>query len=294
MRPIPQVNLLVDARNQVGEGVLWCERSQCIYWTDIQAGRLYRYHPQSRDFRNWVMPERLSCFAFTADENLLLLGLESRLAWFDLRTGSVSHILAIEPELPTTRINDGRCDRQGRFVFGTMDEQADKQKIGSFYRLNLDLRLERLPLPSIAIANSISFGPDGDTMYFCDSLEKIIYRWDNYFSGDGAQISVFANLSDAAVAPDGAAIDASGFLWSAQWGGARVVRHAADGSIDRVIQIPVTQPSCVCFGGALLTDLFVTTANVSCADEPFAGAVFHVHLNDVKGLPEVHFGGIGP
>ena len=289
------MQLLVDAGNHLGECVLWCERSARVFWTDITAQRLHCLDPDSGARLDWPMPERLCCFGFTADENVLLLGLASRLAFFNLLTGVVTPICAVEAELPTTRLNDGRCDRQGRFVFGTMNEHPGRQAIGSFYRLNHDLTLERLALPGIAIANSICFSVDGQAMYFCDSMEKIIYRWDGYGNGDPTQISVFVDCSAGPAAPDGATIDADGFLWSAQWGGARVLRYASDGGIERSIAVPVSQPSCVCLGGALLGQLFVTTARESLSDamlarQPLAGGLFHAHLADVHGLPEARFG----
>jgi len=297
-----QLALLVDARNTLGEGVLWCERGGRVYWTDIGGQRLHGFRTSSSGtgaHDTWEMPERLSCFAFTHDENILLLGFASRLAFFDLRSGTVTDICAVEAELPMTRVNDGRCDRQGRFVFGTMDERVHKEAIGSFYRLNGDLTLERLPLPGIAIANSICFSSDGSAMYFCDSVQRIIYRWDGYARGDATQISVFADIdADAgagSAAPDGATIDVDGFLWSAQWGGARIVRYAPDGSVERTLSLPVSQPSCVCLGGVLLDELFVTTARESLpgatlASEPLAGGLFHARIEDVRGLPEVRFG----
>lgn len=296
MAQLARLDLLVNAQNYLGEGVLWCERSNRVYWTDIEAHRLHCYRPDTGTRSEWTMPERLSCFAFTRDENILLLGLASRLAFFNLRTQAVTDLCGVEAELPMTRVNDGRCDRQGRFVFGTMDERSAKEATGSFYRLNCDLTLERLPLPKIAIANSICFSTDGSAMYFCDSVEKIIYRWDGYGDGDAAKIGVFADIGSGSAAPDGATIDADGFLWSAQWGGSRVVRYAPDGSVDRTLYLPVSQPSCVCFGGTLFKHLFVTTAQESLsaamlADEPLAGGLFHTQLDDVHGLPEVRFGG---
>lgn len=296
MAVMTELELLLDAKNTLGEGVLWCERSDRVYWTDIAAQRLHSFHPDSGARGEWIMPERLCCFALTPDEDILLVGLASRLAFFNLRTRAVTGICAVEAGLPMTRVNDGRCDRQGRFVFGTMDERAGKEAIGSFYRLNPDLTLERLPLPKIAIANSICFSADGSAMYFCDSVKKIIYRWDGYARGDAAQIGVFADLGCGPAAPDGATVDADGFLWSAQWGGARVLRYAPDGSVDRILCLPVSQPSCVCLGGMLLNELFVTSARESLsaallAEEPLAGGLFHTQFDAVRGLPEVRFAG---
>jgi L-arabinonolactonase len=298
-----QLDLLHDGQNELGEGVLWCERSGRVFWTDIHGKRLHAHDPLKGDHVDWTLPERLCCFAFTADQNVLLAGFESRLAWLDLTTGKVTTICTVEADLPTTRLNDGRCDRQGRFVFGTLDEASPRRAIASFYRLNHDLRLERLPLPNIAISNSICFSPDGGAMYFCDSMEGVIYRWDGYASAAdssaAADIGVFADLRGSGGSPDGAIVDADGYLWNAQWGASRVARYAPDGSLERVLHLPVTQPSCLCLGGANLNDLFVTTAQElltpeALAAQPLAGGLFHLHVSDGRGLPEVRFGGAVP
>lgn len=289
--------LLVDGHHELGEGVLWCDRSQTVFWTDIHASRLWNHDPASGATRSWSMPERLCCFAFTADARRLLIGLASRLAFFDLDTGSISPICRIEDDLPTTRLNDGRCDRQGRFVFGTLNEDAGRDPIASFYRLNADLSLERLALPGIAISNSICFSLDGKLMYHCDSMAGKIMVCD--YDTDSGAVShqrVFADLAQQPGGPDGSTVDAEGYLWNAQWGGARVVRFAPDGSIDRIVEVPTAQPSCVAFGGATFDTLFVTTAHEGMsaeqrAQDKLAGGLFSVPHLDVRGLPEVRFAG---
>ena len=301
-----QLDLLHDGRHELGEGVLWCERTGRVFWTDIHAARLHALDPVSGTHSEWEMPERLACFAFTDDVDVLLVGLASRLAFFNLATREVTPLLAVEAALPLTRLNDGRCDRQGRFVFGTLDESAPKQAVGGFYRLNHDLTLERLPLPDVAISNSICFSRDGASMYFCDSMDGVIYRWDGYGAwtggSDAAVPTVFADVgaeSNGVASPDGATIDADGYLWNAQWGAARVVRYAPDGAIERILALPVSQPSCVSIGGPALDTLYATTAHESMtplqlAGEPLAGGLFHTRLADVRGLPEVRFAGRAP
>lgn len=288
--------LLVDARNELGEGVLWCERSARVFWTDIEGARLHSHHPQSGASASWAMPERLACFALTVDANIVLLGLASRLALLDLGTGAVTALMAVEAALPT-RLNDGRCDRQGRFVFGTMDESPVRTAIGSFYRLHADLKLERLPLPRVAIANSICFSVDGSAMYFCDTVEKVIYRWNGYASGDSRDLTVFADVRGGAGSPDGSLIDADDQLWNAEWGGGRVVRYDRSGRVERSLTLPASQPSCLCLGGPDFDQLYVSSAwqHMSAATrarEPEAGGLFHADLAGwaVRGLPEARFG----
>lgn len=289
------MQLLVDGQNTLGECVLWCDRTQRVLWTDIQRSVLYAHTLASGETRNWPMPERLCCFALTDDDQRLLLGLESGLAFFDFASGELTRICEVAPEQPGTRLNDGRCDRQGRFVFGLFNEASNpKEAIGSFYRLNADLTLERLPLPPAAIANSICFSPDGRTMYFTDSQDGTIRCCDyDPLSGAIGPHRVFVAADVMAGEPDGSVIDAQGGLWSARWGASQVVRFTPDGKVERVVALPVPQPSCPAFGGAALDTLFVTTArkDMSAARldaAPQSGGLFMQQL-DVRGLPEARF-----
>ncbi|MBB3121543.1 SMP-30/gluconolactonase/LRE family protein [Pseudoduganella violacea] len=282
------MKLAVDARNALGECILWCGRSGRLLWTDILGRELWAYAPASGLLRQWPMPARLACFALTEDPQRLLLGLEHGLAWFDWASGAVAPIMPVEAELGTTRLNDGRCDRQGRFVFGTLNEASPREAIGSFYRLGPDLQLEKLPLPPVAIANSICFSPGGDTMYYCDSLCGVICCCD--YGRQPANPRVFTRLNAEAGEPDGSITDAAGYLWNAEWGAARVVRYAPDGSVERTLPLPVSQPTCPAFGGPDLDTLYVSSAATGLlAPEPQAGGVFAGTPGDVRGLPEPLF-----
>lgn len=286
------LEMMVEAENQLGECVLWCERTSRVFWTDILGAALFAHHPESGKTQKWTMPEPLASFAFTADDGRLLMGLASGLAFFDLSTGQFTPICKVEEGLPT-RLNDGRCDRQGRFVFGTFHEQEPRQRIGAYYRLDASLALEKLPLPACAIANSICFSPDGETMFYCNSPDRTI-RCCDYDAHGGAigNDRVFVTLAGGAGEPDGSCIDADGYLWNAQWGAGRVVRYAPDGTVDRVIESPALQPSCVALGGPGLATLYVTSARVGMAEPAVHdGALFRLALPDVCGIPEARFGG---
>ena len=290
----PRAALLVDSKCTLGEGATWCATTGRFYWTDIEGARLWRYDPRDGRSMSWAMPERLATFALCADPHYLLLGLASRLAFFDLATGETLHIVDVEPGL-NTRVNDGRCDRQGRFVFGTKDEGSPLRAIGGFYRLDRDLTLERLPLPAPAISNSIAFSPDGATMYYCDSPTREIRACDYLADGGIANDRVFARLTDATGEPDGSTVDRDGGLWNAQWGGARVVRYGADGVETERVDVPTVQPSCVALGGAQLGTLYITSARVgldaaALAGDSRAGGVF-IATPARRGLPEPVFAG---
>ncbi|WP_408121079.1 SMP-30/gluconolactonase/LRE family protein [Caballeronia grimmiae] len=283
--------LLIDSRCELGEGATWCAASGRFWWTDIEGKRLWRYDPRDGATASFEMPERLACFALCADPNVLLLGLASRLAFFEIASGKIETIVEVEAHLPT-RLNDGRCDREGRFVFGTKHDVDDAQPIGGMYRLNLDLSLERLPLGDFAINNSTAFSPDGATMYYCDTPTRHIRACD--YPDFGNQ-RVFVELSDDTGFPDGSIVDADGGLWNAQWAGRRVVRYAPDGRETARIAVPSAQPSCVAFGGASLDTLFITTARAGLDDDaldadPHAGGIFTAQPG-VRGIAEPVFAG---
>jgi len=286
------MNLLLDAKNKLGECILWCERSKALFWTDISDCRLYRLRYPQLELSQWDMPERLSCFALTEDDDFLLLGLATRLAFFSISTRKITPIMPVEAGLPTTRINDGRCDRQGRFVFGTVNEDPERAGIAHFYRLNRDLSLEQLPLAPVAIANSICFSLDGKLMYYCDSLAKAIYCWP--YDDHDAQPYLFANLQEQSGVPDGSVIDAEGYLWNAQWAGGCVTRYAPSGVIERQIFLPVTQTTCLTFGGFAFSTMFVTSATdeltpIQWHQQPLAGGIFQNEFLAIHGLPEQRF-----
>ncbi|UVW29759.1 SMP-30/gluconolactonase/LRE family protein [Massilia sp. H6] len=289
------MDVLIDGQHELGECVLWCERSRRLLWTDIPASTLWSYSPATGKTASWPMPERLCCFSLTGSDDRLLLGLASCLALFTFSTGAIKRIVDVETDIPATRLNDGRCDRQGRFVFGMFNQVDDpKLALGSFYRLKRDLTLERLPLGKAAIANSICFSPDGRRMYFADSIDNAIRVCDYHpCSAEVGQPRIFVPAGAAPGVPDGACIDAEGYLWSARWGAGQVMRFAPDGRLDRVLRLDAPQPSCPAFGGPDMSTLFVTTAHLgmSASDRaaaPRSGALFSQAM-DLQGLPESRF-----
>ena len=115
--------VLVDGKNRLGECALWCERDRVLYWTDIDSARLYRWRLSDGTLTDWPMPEPLASFALCDTPGWLLLGLASGVALFDLSTGRVGPLIPVEADEPRTRINDGRCDPQGRGVFWLLKTQ---------------------------------------------------------------------------------------------------------------------------------------------------------------------------
>lgn len=287
--------LAIDSRCELGECVLWCERRRALYWTDILPGRLWVHLPDSGATMHCDVPQPLGCFGLCSDGQLLL-GLAKGLFLTDpggaLDTAlTLRHVVDVECERGDTRINDGRSDRHGNFVFGTKRE-GDSGALGNYYQFSFSRGLRRLAVPGAAIPNSICFSRDGRTMYFCDSRNPEILCCD--YDPDQATIAdvrVFAHVDADGASPDGSIIDAEGHLWNAQWGAGRVVRYRPDGGVERIVTVPVTNPSCCTLGGTGFDQLYVTTARedmdaAALARMPHAGGVYHLSLPGVRGLPE--------
>ncbi|RZA35039.1 MAG: SMP-30/gluconolactonase/LRE family protein [Lysobacteraceae bacterium] len=292
-------SLLVDSRCMLGEGILWCDRRQVAWWTDIQSSRLWRYQPEVQETRSWSLPDRLGCMAL-CESGRLLLGLTRGLYLLDVDDIEASE--ALDPhrlvEVPvaasTVRVNDGRADRSGNFVFGTMNEGPHVPRFGRFYQYSRRHGLRALPLEPVAIANSVCFGLEGDVLYYCDSSRRRIMRcaYDAKTATVGSA-EVFARIEHPAE-PDGAAIDRDGRLWSARWAAGQVVCHGQDGSIECVVEVPTRNPTCLAFGGAALDQILITTARqgldeLQLRQQPHAGGVHVASIVDAQGLPESRF-----
>lgn len=286
-----EVRLAVDAGDRLGECALWCEQAQAFWWTDIEGSKICRLDAAG-SVREWHLPERVGSFALCAHQpGKLLLGRASGIAVYDVNAESLSLVVPVEADQPTTRINDGRCDRQGRFVFGMYNPK--EEPIGGIYRVHADLQVERLPLPPTAVANSICFSPDGATMYYADSPTRTIWSLDYHADGRIGTPRVFVQTREGEGFPDGSCIDADGGLWSAQWEGSCVVRYDPGGKETARVALPVTRPTCPALGGPDFDMLYVTSSRGGMKkerlrNEPHAGGVFTAKVG-WRGLPESRF-----
>lgn len=259
----------------LGEGPLWHPERQELFWFDILGKRLLS------KARVWSFDEQVSAAGWV-DRDMLLVASETGLWRFDLSTGARDLVAALEADTPVTRSNDGRADPFGGFWIGTMGK-ASEPRAGAIYRyFRGDLR--RL-VDRVTVSNSICFSPDGTFAYYTDTWSQQIMR--QALDGQGwptGEASVFVDLKAEGLNPDGSVVDATGCLWNAQWGAARVARYGRDGAFMDAVPVPASQASCPAFGGHDLDILYVTSAAVGL-DEDGAGQTFSMKL-DVKGQAE--------
>lgn len=282
----------IRVANTLGEGVQWDADGQALWWTDIQQRRLFRYDWQRREIEIFSMPERVGSFGLIRGETRIIAAFESGIALYELAGGVPEWLARPDADNPGVRFNDGRVDRQGRFWAGTMVETEPRSGRAGLYCVDRAGRVVKKE-GGITISNGCCWSPDSRRFYFADSPLREIYVYD--FDATGGTIAnrrLFARTPDGAH-PDGANVDAEGFLWSAHWGAGRVVRYDPDGKVDRILKVPATQPTCIAFGGPALDLLFVTSARdgLSAGDlagQPSAGDVF-VYKMGCVGLAEPHF-----
>jgi L-arabinonolactonase len=289
---MPAAELVLDCRNTHGEGVIWDPRSRRVWWTDIHGKKLWALDPATGGAASFDVPARVCCFAPRIGCGLLV-GFAEGFALYDLESGARLELPRSEPNVPGTRLNDGRTDRAGRFVAGGFDE-AGGRPVSSVWRVDLDLSVTRL-FGGVACANATCFSPDGRTMYFADSprgmLEAIAY---DPATGVVGERRVLATIERPGV-PDGACTDADGFIWVAIWEGHRVERWSPDGRLERTVTVPVHKPTCCAFGGEDLEVLYVTTSRLDSSEEqlrrePTSGGLYALRPG-VRGLADAPFAG---
>ncbi len=287
------LEVVTEIRNTLGESPAWAAREQALYWVDIPEKRLFRQGQTG--IETWELPEICSAVVPRASGGVVLT-LERRVVLFDPDTGSLETLCCPDSN-PQNRSNDARCDGSGRLWLGTMQNNFDAhgngqeitQSSGSLFRIERNSSTLEM-LSNIGISNGLAWSPDSKTMYFADSIKAQMYAFDfNLEQGTISNNRLFSNLERGA--PDGSSVDADGFLWNARWGAGCLVRFDPNGKVDRVVELPVTQPSSCTFGGQSLEILYVTSARTGLTNpNAFDGALLALDVG-VRGFSSPEFAG---
>jgi L-arabinonolactonase len=290
---VTEVACVLPAGARLGEGPLWDAQDRALYWVDIKGCLVHRLDPRTGRDTQWPTPEMVGSVAVRAQGGLVV-ALRAGFHFLDPETGAVVPVACPEPERPENRFNDGKPDRRGRFWAGSMHD-PETAPTGALYRLDPDLACHRM-VDGVVCSNSLCWSADGRTMYHGDTAARLVWAWDSDpESGEIANRRVFARLDREAGAPDGATVDADGFVWLAHWDGWRLSRFDPTGRLERVIPLPVQRPTCPAFGGPDLDVLYVTSATVGLGPDelrrqPWAGGILALDPG-VRGLAEARFAG---
>lgn len=280
------VQNVLDARARLGECPVWDAHRQQLFWVDIYNYRVHQFDPITGQNRYFNVDDVVSAIGLTEGEPVLI-ALRDRLALLNTSTGSITFLCQVQfPHPSDTRLNDGKCDAQGRFWIGSISETPEQAVL---YRYDPDGSLHIMET-GLTISNGLGWSPDGSTFYLTDSAKHQIYAYDfEPESGSIRNRRVLIDLSHENGEPDGMAIDAQGNLWSALWDGGCVVCFNPRGKELYRVTVPVQRPTCVTFGGANLTDLYITSASVGLSQQEiqqdiWAGDLFRLSTDSI-GLP---------
>ncbi|MFN7056907.1 SMP-30/gluconolactonase/LRE family protein [Hyphomonas sp.] len=282
-----------EVGNALGEGVLWRESDQTVWWTDILSCRLYRMSWPAREVKAFMVPERLGSFGFVAgDDDCLVCAFETGFALFWPETAAIrwlSHPAGLQPK--NIRMNDGKVAPDGRFWAGSMKDGGGKLEAETgFYRLcpksGADLMIAGLGIP-----NGLAWAPSGEEFYFSDTVSGTVYS--ARVAADAGTVSATPFTQLAPGTPDGAAFDTAGRYWAALWDTGKIAVISADTAITQEFRLPVPRPTCIAFGGAERNIAFVTSARTGLDEDalnafPLSGGLL-IYQTNACGLTASRF-----
>ncbi|WP_169711689.1 SMP-30/gluconolactonase/LRE family protein [Henriciella litoralis] len=264
----------------LGQSPVWSASEGLLWWVDPKRAKLHRYKPKTGNTRRYDLPLKASVIALAGGELLMAGDLEC--GFFDTETEEYNRLIQQTDVDVRDRINSGGVGPDGSFWFSTMDGDEIEAR-SRWFRMLPDRSVEEIAIPPVIIPSTVCFSADGSTMYTSDTTEQEILAFDYDAPAGLSNRRVFATTSNGAGYPDGAALDAEGCIWVAEWDGARVVRYRSDGKLDRVVKLPTSRPTACCFGGPGLRTLYITTARTGLTTfqmdtQPFAGSLFALEV----------------
>ena len=297
------IEIVLDAHATIGESATWAPDEQALYWIDVKAPALYRFDPATGENRGWTLTGDVGGFALTRDGGAVValrhglhrldlrsggavVALRHGLHRLDLQSGGLVRLTEPTFDPALFRYNEGACDAAGRFWIGVMFDPVEGEppaRTSALHSFTLGGGLLAVDDCS-DLHNGMAWSADGRTFYLSHSYPRQVFAY--HYDTDTGSLShrrLFATIGEGAGIPDGAAVDVEGGYWCALHGGGRIRRYRADGSVDRDVELPVSQPTMCAFGGKDLATLYVTSASDGLSDaqrarEPHAGAMMRLDV----------------
>jgi len=300
------IECVLPCANHLGEGPVWDGDAGLLYWLDCTGRRVgkptvWRLDPRTGATRNWSLPIDIGAMALRSEGGAVLAGCDG-FYLFDFDSGDLEPVHKVVTHGGRVRLNDGKCDRRGRFFAGGMGDQ-EELAVCSLYRLDADLSITEVD-HGIICSNGPCWSPDDRTFYFADSFKEELYRYDfDIASGTLSNKRLFASTREDAGLADGSTVDAEGCVWNAQVISGDLIRYTPDGKVERRIGMPVRNITSVMFGGDGLDEIYVTSMSrvkhpsthehfaVESRPQFAAGALFRIKGLGIRGLPESKFAG---
>jgi sugar lactone lactonase YvrE len=289
----PKLECIWEAQAQLGEGTIWVDEEQALYFVDGLRGRLLRYS-ESQGSSEVYRHDGVIGFVAHRAAGGFIAGMDNKLYLLDAALRTVTEVACPEPQLPNSQFNDGKVDPNGCLWAGTLDREC-ADPVGSLYRVQKDLSCKAVD-DGYLCTNGPAFSPDGRILYHTDSMRRTIYEFDlDLDAGAIFNKRVFVKFDEREGMPDGMTVDRDGRLWVAHFGGSRVTAFGPNGQIDDVVGVPAPNVTTCAFGGTNGTTLFITTSrswmtDAQLREAPLAGGLFACE-GLARGIPAVAFDG---
>lgn len=277
-----------EANNHLGETPLWSADEQVLYWVNCEnQPEIHRWDPVTGVHNLWPMPQRVGGIVLKPQGHLLVI-LAHGVYDFDTHSSCLS--LRCNSPLPEyVSLHECQSDRQGRLWVGAYDHHFTptnrNAKEAAFFRL--DGHQLTPVVTGISVANGLAFSPNGTSMYFADSATGRVECLDlDPTTGEVSGRRTFLELQRADGFVDGATVDAQGGYWLAAAGAGALRRYLPDGTLDRVIELPVSNPTKATFGGKNLDTLYVTTTRLQIGPDSAANGGLYALCPGERGLAE--------
>jgi sugar lactone lactonase YvrE len=252
-----ELEVVRAGEDELGEGPVWDAERGRLLRVDITAGRVLSLDVDANEQETLQFDGPVG-FALPRRGGGLVVGVGRRVVLVD-ESGERRVLASVEPDRHENRFNDAACDARGRLWAGTMS-LVREHGVAALHRIEPDGSTE-VAWPGATISNGLDWSPDGRRLFYNDSLTLRVDVLDfDLETGTLANRRPFASVEPRDGLPDGLVVDVEGGVWIALFGGGQVRRLAPDGQLDLVVELPVSNPTSLAFGGPQRTDLFITTA----------------------------------
>lgn len=283
---MPEVTRLSVTPAALGESPVWHGARGCLWWIDGVAGVIRRTTPEAE----WRIGGHIGGVSLA--EGGLIVARDHEFCLFDPDTGTVQTLLSLPEADPMMRLNDVKLDRQGRLICAGMGRAGDP--LGLLHQLDGTLR-HRSFGPALKIGNGVCFSPEGDVLYFSDTVAKLLYACDyDTETGAAGPPRVHVDTGALGAGVDGATVDRDGTIWATFIHTGEIACLSPEGRLTDRFKAPVDLPSSLTFGGQDLGTLFVTSIRDSgtgraVSQHPDGGHLFAIDGTGATGLSEARF-----
>jgi sugar lactone lactonase YvrE len=282
------IRLISNTVSELGESPVYSHRSEEVVWTDIIGKKWIRHNLNSGTTKIQESRGMIGAIAVRKNSGYIVAVEEGFATLEENETYVVTNQILDKNQ----RMNDGKCDAKGRFWAGSLDLNFKKAK-GKLFKLDTNFKSE-LMLSDLTLPNGLDWSPDNEYFYLIDSLEYELWRFDfDLENGLITNKKIFYKFNSYEGTPDGICVSSCGHILVALYEGSAIHIISPEGTLTRIIELPVKNPTSCIFMGQNLEHLVITSAQDKSEDpqENLAGKTFLLSGVGLTGKKLYSFGG---